>query len=110
MTNPSFWGGRDDQSRLFEEAAMNGLTGGNRVTRRAGAREHLLPGGSTKPVTASPPGGAVSADCQATQPPCYTPQQLRVAYGIQPLLDVALSIRQDTTRRDRGTGQLEAGS
>ena len=27
-----------------------------------------------------------------------------------PVADVALSIRQDTRRRDRGTGQLEAGS
>jgi subtilase family serine protease len=66
---------------------MNGLPGGNRGTRRAGAREHLLPGGSATPPTASPPGGAVPADRLTAQPPCYTPQQLRVAYGIQPLLD-----------------------
>src|SRR5215468_6260638 len=57
------------------------------AARANDACEHLLPGGGTMPATASPPGGAVSADCLTTQPPCCTPRQLRVAYGIQPLLD-----------------------
>ena len=44
-------------------------------------------GAATASAAASQPGGAVAADCVASQPPCYTPRQLRVAYGIQPLLD-----------------------
>jgi hypothetical protein len=43
--------------------------------RASDACEHLLPGGGTIPATASPPGGAVSADCLTT-PPCHIPQQL----------------------------------
>jgi subtilase family serine protease len=55
------------------------------------ACKHLLParstetGGATAPATPRPPG-AVAADCLAARPPCYAPRQLRVAYGIQPLL------------------------
>jgi subtilase family serine protease len=51
--------------------------------------KHLLPAGSTETgsATASAAPGAVAAGCLASRPPCYTPRQLRVAYGIQPLLD-----------------------
>ncbi len=61
------------------------------AARANDACQHLLPAGSTgtgsatAPTTASPPGGA-AADCPGSLP-CYTPRQLRVAYGIQPLLD-----------------------
>ena len=61
------------------------------AARANDACEHLLPGGGTMPATASPPGGAVSAACLSTQPPC-------------------LSIHQDTRSPDSGTGQLEGGS
>jgi subtilase family serine protease len=60
------------------------------------ACEHLLPHGSaTAPATASPPGAAAN-DCMALPSPCYTPQQLRVAYGIQPLLDRGITGRGQT--------------
>jgi hypothetical protein len=66
---------------------MNGLTGSDRGRRRAGAPAVVA-------ATALP--GAVIREVLI---PCsYT------------VADVALSIRQDTRRRDRGTGQLEAGS
>jgi hypothetical protein len=42
-------------------------------------------GGATAAATASP-AGAAAADCPGSLP-CYTPRQLRAAYGIQPLLD-----------------------
>ena len=61
------------------------------AARANDACEHPLPGGGTMPATASPPGGAVSAACLSTQPPC-------------------LSIHQDTRSPDSGTGQLEGGS
>jgi subtilase family serine protease len=38
----------------------------------------------------------VSADCLASRPPCYAPRQLRVAYGIQPLLDRGITGRGQT--------------
>jgi subtilase family serine protease len=41
-------------------------------------------GGSASPEPG--PGRAAATGCLGSQP-CYTPQQLRVAYGIQPLLD-----------------------
>jgi subtilase family serine protease len=66
------------------------------AARAIDACKHLVPGGGTTPATASPPGGSVSADCLTTQPPCYTPQQLRVAYGIQPLLDRGITGRGQT--------------
>ena len=66
---------------------MNGLTGGNRGRRRAGALAVVA-------ATALP--GAVIREVLI--PSLYT------------VADVALSIRQDTRRRDRGTGQLGAGS
>jgi hypothetical protein len=66
---------------------MNGLTGGNRGRRRAGALAVVA-------ATALP--GAVIREVLI--PSSYT------------VADVAPSIRQDTRRRDRGTGQLEAGS
>lgn len=60
------------------------------AARANDACKHLLTGGRTgtggATATASPPG-AVSADCLASRPSCYAPRQLRVAYGIHPLLD-----------------------
>lgn len=72
------------------------------AARANDACKHLLPGGGTAasgaaaPATAGPSGGAVAADCLASQPPCYTPRQLRVAYGIQPLLDRGITGRGQT--------------
>ena len=70
--------------------------------RANAACQHLLSGGSTgtggatAPATATPPG-AVQADCLTSQPPsCDTPRQLRVAYGIQPLLDRGITGRRQT--------------
>ena len=66
-------------------------TGNSPLARANDACQPLLPagstgtGGATAPATASPPG-AGAAECLGSQP-CYTPRQLRVAYGIQPLLD-----------------------
>jgi subtilase family serine protease len=57
------------------------------------ACKHLLPNGDpTAPSTPNPPG-AVTADCLASRQSCYTPQQYRVAYGIQPLLDRGITGR-----------------
>jgi len=55
-------------------------------------------GDSTAPATPSPSGpGAVATDCLALPTsPCYTPMQLRVAYGIQPLLDRGITGRGQT--------------
>jgi uncharacterized protein YceK len=61
------------------------------AARANAACEHLLSAGPE--ATASPSGGAVSADCLTSQQPCYTPQQLRAAYGIQPLLDRGITGR-----------------
>jgi len=60
------------------------------AARANDACKHLLAAGSTGTAATAPapsPPGAVSADCLASRPRCYTPHQLRVAYGIQPLLD-----------------------
>ena len=71
------------------------------AARANDACKHLLArggteaGGATAPATASPPG-AVAADCLTSRPPCYTPRQLRVAYGIQPLLDRGITGRGQT--------------
>jgi subtilase family serine protease len=74
---------------------LNGKVTGT-MARALGACQHLLPRSSvTAPATASPPG-AVSADCLASRPPCYAPRQLRVAYGIQPLLDRGITGRGQT--------------
>jgi subtilase family serine protease len=73
-------------------------------TAAMNACKHLLPNGSTgggsatAPVTTGPAvPGAVATDC-LTLPtsPCYTPMQLRVAYGIQPLLDRGITGRGQT--------------
>lgn len=69
------------------------------AARANAACKHLLPGGSTGTAATAPvpsPPGAVSADCLASRPPCYAPRQLRVAYGIQPLLDRGITGRRQT--------------
>jgi subtilase family serine protease len=70
------------------------------AARANAACQHLLHGGSTGTAGATAPApspaGAVSADCLASRPPCYTPRQLRVAYGIQPLLDRGITGRRQT--------------
>ena len=60
------------------------------------ACEHLLTGASTGTATTASPPGAVASDCLSSQQPCYTPKQLRVAYGIQPLLDRGITGRGQT--------------
>jgi subtilase family serine protease len=72
--------------------SISGQPHGNSPAARANeACEHLLPdgstgtGGATALAGASPPDAAPT-DCLDSQP-CYTPRQLRVAYGIAPLLD-----------------------
>ena len=56
--------------------------------------------GPATTVAAGRPAGAVSS-CPVTntdQTPCYSPHQLRVAYGIQPLLDSGINGRGETVR------------
>jgi subtilase family serine protease len=72
--------------------SISGQPHGNSPAARANAAcEHLLTAGGTgtshitATATGSPP--LAETDCLAFQPPCYTPQQIRAAYGIQPLLD-----------------------
>jgi subtilase family serine protease len=70
-------------------------------------------GSATAPATASPPG-AVATDCLAAQPACYTPQQLRVAYSIQPLLDRGIDGRGVTValpeQAETGPAQFPAAT
>ena len=73
--------------------SINGSPHANSPAARANdACEHLLPAGARgrqrRQRLAAPasPAGAAAADCPGSLP-CYTPRQLRVAYGIQPLLD-----------------------
>ena len=67
---------------------------GSPAARANDACKHLL-SGATGAATAKP-SGAVAADCLASQPACDTPRQLRVAYGIQPLLDRGITGRGQT--------------
>jgi subtilase family serine protease len=80
-------------------AAISGHLNGNPhgpAARANDACEHLLRGGSaTASATSSPPGVAAT-DCLDLPSPCYTPRQLRVAYGIQPLLDRGIAGRGQT--------------
>ena len=73
------------------------------AARAVAACEHLLASGNTGtgltkvPTTPSPTGpGAVAADCLTLSTPCFTPKQLRVAYGVQPLLDRGVTGRGET--------------
>ncbi len=72
------------------------------AARAVAACEHLLAGGSTGTGGATAPGavtpsGAEAADCLTSRPPsCDTPRQLRVSYGIQPLLDRGITGRGQT--------------
>jgi subtilase family serine protease len=54
-------------------------------------------GGATGPATAAPTGAALSGTpLYCEYDPCYSPQQFRVAYGIQPLLDMGIDGRGET--------------
>ena len=73
------------------------------AARANDACKHLLTGGSTEagstttPATSNPSGpGAAATDCLTLASPCYTPRQLRVAYGFQPLLDRGITGRGQT--------------
>jgi subtilase family serine protease len=77
---------------------ISGQPHGNGPAARAvDACRHLLTAGGTGtgsgavPATGSPP--IAETDCLSSQPPCYTPQQFRVAYGIQPLLNHGINGR-----------------
>ena len=72
------------------------VTPGSPAARAIEACQHLLPRASTAASAAPAPAGGVPADCLALRPPCYTPRQLRVAYGIQPLLDRGITGRGQT--------------
>jgi subtilase family serine protease len=101
----------------FSFSGQPGGNGSGPAVRANDACKYLLPGGSagtggaTAPATASPPG-AVAADCLTSQPPCYAPRQLRVAYGIQPLLDRGITGRGVTVvlpeEAETGPGQPPA--
>jgi subtilase family serine protease len=66
------------------------------AARAIAACAHLLPGsGQATPATGST-SGVAATDCLAAQPPCYTPQQLEAAYGVQPLLDRGITGRGQT--------------
>ena len=56
------------------------------------------PASTTTVVTGTAPSGAASsgAALYCGQDPCYAPQQFRVAYGIQPLLDRGIDGRGET--------------
>ena len=83
-----------ESSSFHVSGHLNGKVTGP-MARALGTCRHLLPRSATEPAMASPPG-AVSADCLASRPPCYGPRQLRVAYGIQPLLDRGITGRGQT--------------
>jgi hypothetical protein len=104
---------------------MNGLTGGNRGPWRAVALAHA----AAVAVLTTACGHVhvhfgSSAGSAPTEPPVEEVGDTEVVHALAPgavirevlipssytVTDVALSIRQDTTRYDRGTGQLEAGS
>jgi subtilase family serine protease len=83
------------QPNFPDPGPSRGITSGQRVTgnsnssvaRAYHACEYLLaPASATTPATTSSPS-TTATDCLGLRPPCYTPQQIRVAYGIQPLLN-----------------------
>jgi subtilase family serine protease len=79
--------------------SIHGQPHGNSPAARANsACEHLLAAASTGPASTGPasPAGSAATDCLAARPPCYTPQQLEVAYGVQPLLDRGIDGRGQT--------------
>ncbi len=58
-------------------------------------RQLLTRASATTPATTNSPGAAAT-DCLAVRPPCYTPEQVRVAYGIRPLLNRGINGRRQT--------------
>ena len=88
---------------LLSVVLVAGCTGnsGSTSPASAGPATTSMSAAATGPATtvpASRPAGAVSS-CPVTntdQTPCYSPHQLRVAYGIQPLLDSGINGRGET--------------
>jgi subtilase family serine protease len=66
------------------------------LARANDACQHLLPRASAAAPATPGPAGGVPADCLALRPPCYSPRQLQVAYGIMPLLDRGITGRGQT--------------
>jgi subtilase family serine protease len=93
-----------DPSRRGGSVHETITTANSPAARANDACKHLLPDGSAVAVSTKTPAtpspsvpGAVATDC-LTLPtsPCYTPMQLRVAYGIKPLLDRGITGRGQT--------------
>ena len=91
-------------SQSSSATAQPTATPNSPAARAQNACKHLLATGSTgvgsttTPTTPTPSGpGAVATDC-LTLPtsPCFTPTQLRVAYGIKPLLERGITGRGQT--------------
>ena len=81
------------------------LNASGSAARAVAACARLRPGSG--PATGSPSGvaatgspsgasGGAATACLAAQPPCYTPQQLQAAYGVQPLLGRGITGRGQT--------------
>ena len=74
------------------------INGNSPAARANDACRHLLRGGST--ATASPPG-AVSADCLASRPPCYTPRQQPLTARQSTLADDHVPVGRPPDRVDQ---------
>jgi subtilase family serine protease len=88
------------QQRRRPRSAQTNSNPNGPAARANDACKHLLAGGSAGTGSATAPAPsrrrAMSADCLASRPPCYGPRQLRVAYGIQPLLHRGITGRGQT--------------
>ncbi|HUN31425.1 MAG TPA: S53 family peptidase [Trebonia sp.] len=74
---------------------------GSPAARANAACKHLLTGGAgagggTGVEGSAGAGAGAVTDCMTSRPPCYAPRQLRIAYGIQPLLDRGITGRGQT--------------
>ena len=88
---------------LLSVVSAAGCTGSTGSTSPASAGSAATSGsaaavGPATTVPAGPPAGAVSSCPMQTtdQSPCYSPHQLRVAYGIKPLLDSGIDGHGET--------------
>jgi subtilase family serine protease len=80
-------------SASFSFNAQVGGDANSPAARANDACKDLLPGGGATAPAAPGSSSGVDADCLAARQSCYTPQQFRVAYGIQPLLDRGITGR-----------------